>query len=75
MYSRRVIVVNDLLAVHYPLHTLVAPIQCMEQTTTSLSETDQAVGEGEGMFGQQLHHVRVALLCLIGEPGTPHVLM
>lgn len=37
-------------------------------------ETDQAVWEGEGVFGQQLHHVWITLLRLIGEPGTPHVL-
>lgn len=36
--------------------------------------TDQTVGEGEGMFGQKLPHVRLAFLHLKGEPGTPQVL-
>lgn len=36
--------------------------------------TDQAVGEGECMFGQHLHHIQMAFLRLIGKPGTPHVL-
>lgn len=38
------------------------------------NQTDQTVGQRKGMFGQHLHHVRLALLHLIGKPGTPHVL-
>lgn len=39
------------------------------------NETDQTVGEREGMFGQSLQHIWMALFFLIGKPGTPHVLM
>ena len=35
---------------------------------------DQAVGEGERMFGQHFNHIQMAFLRLIGKPGTPHVL-